>query len=110
MTTLDLSRIAGFQWDRGNSRKNDKHGVRQEEAEEIFESGALVLIEDPAHSQDEPRYRAFGLTSAGRKLQIAFTLRESDTLIRVISARPMSAKEQESYEAQTRAQTDPPLS
>ena len=110
MDALNLSRIVGFQWDGGNFRKNEKHGVRQAEAEEVFECDALVLIDDPAHSQDEPRYRAFGVTSAGRKLQIAFTLRASATLIRVISARPMSEKEQQSYEAQTRAKTDSPLS
>ncbi|MDQ3697199.1 MAG: BrnT family toxin [Gemmatimonadota bacterium] len=43
----------------------------------------------------EARYAAVGQTAAGRRLFLVFTLRGS--LIRVISARPMSRREREVY-------------
>ena len=32
---IDLEQITGFDWDEGNARKNQKHGVAQAEAEEV---------------------------------------------------------------------------
>jgi uncharacterized DUF497 family protein len=58
----------------------------------------LLLLEDAAHSQDEPRIHALGKTDDGRALHITFTLRQSDQLIRVISARDMHRKERTIYE------------
>ena len=49
-----------------------------------------------AHSEKEPRYYVLGHTIAGRRLFIAFTVREEK--IRVISARDMSKKERKIYE------------
>jgi uncharacterized DUF497 family protein len=46
----------------------------------------------------EARFHALGQTDENRRLHITFTLRRSDTLIRVISARDMSAKERTAYE------------
>lgn len=92
---LDLDRIAGFDWDEGNARKSaDKHGVSQAEAEQVFQSEPLVVAEDA----DEARFRALGRTSASRLLHVTFTLRKSETLIRVISARDMNRKERLVYE------------
>lgn len=95
---LDLERIEGFQWDSGNARKSeDKHGVSQGDAEQVFFNNPLVLA-DVKHSEDEPRYHALGAANDGRLLHIAFTLRRNGTLIRVISARPMSRKERAEYD------------
>jgi len=58
----------------------------------------LLLLEDSAHSQDEPRLHALGKTDEGRTLHINFTLRLSGGLIRVISARDMHRKERAVYE------------
>ena len=55
---IDLQRIAGFDWDDGNARKNDKHGVTMAEAEQVFFNKPLLLLEDSDHSQDEPRIHA----------------------------------------------------
>ena len=33
---LDFERIEGFEWDAGNARKNERHGVSQAEAEQCF--------------------------------------------------------------------------
>jgi uncharacterized DUF497 family protein len=42
-----------------------------------------------------------GHTDAGRLLHVTFTLRHNDTVIRVISARPMHRKERFRYEEET---------
>lgn len=95
---LDLSLIVGFDWDDGNARKNDKHGVNQSEAEEVFFNQPLLLLDDPRHSGQELRIHALGKTHEGRTLHITFTLRADSTLIRVISARDMHRKEKAIYE------------
>ncbi len=95
---IDLQRITGFNWDTGNARKNEKHGVSTAEAEQVFFNVPLLLLDDAAHSQDEPRIHALGKTDDGRALHITFTLRQSDQLIRVISARDMHRKERAIYE------------
>ena len=95
---LDLSLIFGFDWDDGNARKNEKHGVTQSEAEEVFFSQPLLLLEDARHGGQESRFHALGKTHEGRTLHIAFTLRADGTLIRVISARDMHRKERSIYE------------
>ena len=94
---LDFGRIEGFQWDEGNARKSeDKHGVSQADAEQVFFNSPL-LLDDFGHSRDEPRFHAMGPANDGRLLHVTFTLREKATLIRVISARPMNAKERLRY-------------
>ena len=95
---IDFSRITGFDWDRGNVLKNDKHGVTMLEAEQIFFFVPLIVTPDERHSQAEPRFRALGQTLPGRRLTIIFTLRDGDTLMRVISARNMHRKERAVYE------------
>jgi uncharacterized DUF497 family protein len=95
---LDPARIEGFEWDAGNARKSeDKHGVSQTEAEQVFANEPLLVFEDVVHSSDEPRYHAYGRTFEGRLLQVSFTLRGKGTILRVISSRPMSRKERERY-------------
>jgi uncharacterized DUF497 family protein len=95
---IDLSQITGFDWDSGNERKSEKHGVSMAEAEQVFFNAPLLLLEDGAHSQNEPRVHALGKTDEGRTLHITFTLRQSGRLIRVISARDMHRKERTVYE------------
>lgn len=95
---IDLRLIAGFDWDDGNARKNEKHGVNQSEAEEVFFNQPLLLLEDSRHGGQESRFHALGKTHEGRILHIAFTLRADGTLIRVISARDMHRKERAIYD------------
>jgi len=98
---LDLDRITGFDWDKGNARKNEKHGVSMAEAEQVFFNQPLLLLEDGVHSQSEPRLHALGKTDAGRTSHITFALRRSGALVRVISARDMHRKERAFYENAT---------
>jgi len=58
---VDLTQIEGFDWDEGNERKSlEKHSVNQSEAEQVFFSSALFVLEDSRHSQTEPRFQALG--------------------------------------------------
>ncbi len=95
---IDLEAVVGFEWDDGNARKNDKHGVSMAEAEQVFFNAPLLLLEDAAHSALELRFHALGHPNAERLLHITFTLRRSGQLIRVISARDMHRKERTVYE------------
>jgi uncharacterized DUF497 family protein len=95
---IDLAGITGFDWNEGNSRKNEKHGVSMAEAEQVFFNAPLLLLADDLHSQQEARHHALGSTDEGRLLHITFTLRRSASLIRVISARDMHRKERTIYE------------
>ncbi len=97
---IDLSRITGFSWDEGNARKNEKHGVSMSEAEQVFFNAPLLILEDALHSEKETRLHALGKTDEGRELHITLTLtlRQSNRLIRVISARDMHRKERAIYE------------
>lgn len=96
---IDWAQITGFEWDEGNSRKNEeKHGVSQSEAEQLFFNEPLLVLGDGKHSQREVRYHALGKTDDVRLLHITFTLRASGTLIRIISARDMHRKERAIYE------------
>lgn len=89
---------AGFDWDEGNARKNEKHGVSKSEVEQVFLNQPLLLAEDLRHSQRESRFHALGRTDQDRRLHVTFTERGDDTLIRPISARDMSRKERAVYE------------
>jgi hypothetical protein len=95
---IDLARIVGFDWDAGNARKNEKHGVSMAEAEQAFFNAPLLMIEDTKHSAGEPRLHALGKTDEGRLLHVSFTLRGAGQKIRVISARDMHRKERTIYE------------
>ena len=92
-----LSQCTGFDWDAGNSKKNQEtHGVTDSESEQVFFNRPLVAAPDEHHSKDEPRFHALGRTAAGRLLMVVFTIRGD--LMRVISARDMSRRERRVYE------------
>jgi len=94
--------VAGFDWDKGNREKCQKHGVSQAAIESLF-SGPLTVLPDSAHSGVEERLKAIGRTGEGRAVLIVFTLRKKgeNTFIRPLSARYMHRKEVEHYEKET---------
>jgi len=98
---INLSKIIRFNWDNGNARKNEKHGVSMAEAEQVFFNAPLLLLEDLNHSNSEPRFHALGKTDETRLLHITFTLRDDGEKIRIISAQDMHRKERNSYEQTT---------
>jgi len=98
---IDPIKVTGFDWDKGNARKNDKHGVSMAEAEQVFFNEPLLMITDAKHGQGEPRFHALGKTNEGRTLHITFTLRSAGEKVRVISARDLHRKEHTIYEQKT---------
>lgn len=98
---IDFTKITEFDWDEGNARKNDKHGVSMAEAEQVFFNEPLLVIDDTKHSQGECRFHALGKTNEVRMLHITFTLRNAGESIGVISARDMHRKERKIYEQTT---------
>jgi uncharacterized protein len=99
MTSDERMDVAGFEWDKGNRDKCQKHGVSLAAIESLFH-GPLALSPDPAHSKGEARFKAIGRTDEGRSVLIVFTLRKQgdETFIRPVSARYMHRKEVEHYE------------
>ncbi len=90
-----LDNLEGFIWDEGNRQKSVvKHGVTPLEAEEAFFNFNL-LSPDPAHSQQEIRYRLLGQDNNGRILFIIFAIRNNKA--RIISSRLASKKERTIY-------------
>ena len=70
---IDLTKITSFEWDEGNTRKNEKHGVSMAEAEQVFFNTPLLVLEDIKHSRLELRFHALGKTDKVRLLHITFT-------------------------------------
>ena len=96
---MSIQNVTGFDWDRGNLEKCQKHGVEIAEIESAFRQ-TMSVFPDPTHSKEEDRFIGIGKTSQGRSLFIAFTLRShsNEVLIRPISARYMHPKEVDNYE------------
>jgi|SRR3954454_17032896 uncharacterized protein len=94
--------FSGFDWDDGNRKKCQKHGVSIDEIENLFLEQPRVAP-DLLHSGEEDRFIAVGRTTERRPLFVAFTFRKSamGVLIRPISARYMHGKEIEGYESQS---------
>jgi len=87
-----------FAWDHAKAKSNlAKHGVSFDEARSVFLDENARLIDDPDHSEDEQRFVLLGYSSQGRCLTVVHCHRESDSVIRLISARPASAREEKVY-------------
>ena len=87
-----------FEWNSRKSTSNQrKHGVSFEEASTVFTDEHALLIDDPEHSEDEDRFILLGLSAALRMLVVCHCYRESDEVIRIISARKATQKERGFY-------------
>jgi uncharacterized protein len=86
-----------FEWDKGNRTKNlAKHGVIDQESEEVFFDSDKKILKSALHSGGEIRYILIGQTKNQRLLFIVFTLRKNR--IRIISSRGLNKKEKHLYE------------
>lgn len=84
-----------FEWDEEKAARNlKKHGVSFELAAEVFYDENRIEIYDAAHSADEDRYITIGMVN--RLLFVVYTERQAN--IRLISARPATAKERKLYD------------
>jgi uncharacterized protein len=93
---VDLT-VLEFDWDAGNTNKNSKHGVKDQECEEVFFDQRKVTLKDTPHSGNEARYITLGKTKQERLLYLVYTVRKGR--IRIISARDCKKnKERDLYE------------
>jgi len=87
-----------FVWDKRKNRANiKKHEVSFEEAETVFKDENAIQYFDPDHSQDEDRFILFGLSTRLRVLVVCHCFRESELVIRIISARRADKSEGRVY-------------
>jgi len=88
-----------FDWDeRKNKSNRTKHRVWFEEAQSVFDDLRGRLFHDPEHSEEEDRFILLGVSSAARVLVVVHCYRDSDSLIRIISARKATKRETRFYE------------
>ena len=100
-----IENCQGFEWDDRNSSKNwHLHRVSDGECEEIFFNLPLIIALHNRRKTNESRFFALGQTETGRKLFVAFTVRNK--LIRVISAREMTRSEGRKYAEKIKRDTD----
>ena len=87
-----------FIWDESKNKKNQKkHGISFEEAETVFFDENGLSMHDPDHSVDEDRFVLIGISERLRLLVVIHAFRESDGIIRIISARPATKTEERTY-------------
>ena len=92
-----------FDWDRRKAAANlQKHGVSFDEAQTAFLDEDALIIEDPDHSDVEDRFILLGISAGLRVLFVCHCVRESGSLIRIISARRADRHEQEQYRERLR--------
>ena len=89
-------RISDFEWDDGNSLHIQLgHGIRPEEAEEVFANNPIFRRTKKGH------YTVFGPTSDGRYLVIVFELKPKG-IARPITGWDMSQREMRYYKKRRR--------
>ena len=87
-----------FTWDEKKNRTNiRKHGISFEEATTSFSDEYAREFYDPDHSEDEDRFLLLGLSARLRVLVVSHCFRESETLVRIISARKADKPEEHDY-------------
>ena len=87
-----------FEWDSAKAEENlRKHSVSFEEAQTVFYDDFAIEFYDNTHSQWEDRFLLLGYTSQLRLMMVCHCYRESDSVIRIISARKPTANEAKYY-------------
>lgn len=86
-----------FEWDpRKDAANQRKHGVGFREATTVFGDPLATTFSDSEHSISERRLLTIGTSVSGWLLVVVHTEREET--IRIISARPATARERRFYE------------
>ena len=87
-----------FEWDENKNQINKKkHKVSFEEASSVFYDTEARVIDDPEHSEEEDRFIILGLSRKANLLMVCHCYRESDSVIRIISARKATTNETKQY-------------
>ena len=89
-----------FEWDDKKAKRNfEKHEVSFEEAQTVFFDDMAIQFWDETHSDTEERFLMLGLSNKLRILLVVHCFRESDSTIRIISARKAPKTETKYYPA-----------
>lgn len=87
-----------FEWDDNKNQINKKkHKISFEEAQSVFYDTDALVIDDPEHSEWEDRFIILGLSRKANLLVVCHCYRESDSIIRIISARKATNTEKRYY-------------
>ncbi|MCD7958798.1 MAG: BrnT family toxin [Ruminococcus sp.] len=88
-----------FEWDENkNSINKKKHKVLFEEAKTAFYDDNAILFDDPEHSESEDRFLLIGISNKANLLIVCHCYRQSDEVIRIISARKATKNEIKQYQ------------
>ena len=87
-----------FEWDKRKEAANvKKHGGTFEEARTAFFDENAIHFYDPDHSDQEDRFVLLGLSLKPQVLVVCHCFRESETVVRIISARKADKDEEQVY-------------
>jgi len=87
-----------FEWDEKKAASNKrKHGVSFDEARTVFYDEHAIQFFDPDHSLEEDRFILLGLSFEPQALVVCHCFRESEAVIRIISARKADKGEELEY-------------
>ncbi len=90
-----------FEWNPRKAKQNaEKHGVTFEQAAGVFRDPRAISVYDTDHSKDEDRWMTLGICSTGAILVVHHTYvqtNEDMTVIRIISSRKATRREQGQY-------------
>lgn len=87
-----------FEWDEVKAKSNlKKHKVSFEEARTVFYDERARIIPDPEHSEQEDRFIILGMSASLKMLVVCHCYRESEEVIRIISARKSTKRETSFY-------------
>jgi hypothetical protein len=87
-----------FEWDDIKNETNQtKHGVSFEEAQTVFFDDCAIQFDDPDHSINEERFLLLGFSQRLKVLVVCHCYRSDESIIRIISARRATHKEQKVY-------------
>ena len=91
-----------FTWDENKNAINiAKHHVSFDEAKTVFYDDNAILIPDPDHSETEERFLILGNSFTANLLVVCHCYRQSETEIRIISARRATKNETKQYYDET---------
>ncbi len=87
-----------FKWDKEKSIVNEqKHKISFQEASTVFSDELAIEFYDNKHSEWEDRFLLLGLSSKLNLLLVCHCYKESENVIRIISARKATIKESKNY-------------
>jgi uncharacterized DUF497 family protein len=87
-----------FEWDERKEKANiKKYGVSFNEARTVFYDENAIQFFDPDHSESEDHFILLGISLRLRILVVCHCFRESETVVRIISARKADGDEEKEY-------------